>query len=328
MSASLAQLTTLRSQHAEALLEYLSWVAGALESAEKLPAYMGSTSLDELYIDPDVLKIERVTVADQGKEAGERTREERDASAPHQEQLAAEARDIGEGQRRLREEEREVRIAWAAERDRLGFGTGGRAVIIGPPGQGKTLLARMSACQIAAGSLRILESRRALANEVALPVVVSLDALVRALPEGSRPPEEALLHALRVALHESGCPARAVPHVLARVRTEHAWLLLDALDEVEKVGELPRVFVPLAEWQSRVVITSRPYGYAAQRLPFPVTEYRLAPFTPMQAEAFIERWGGDVERQARLTDLLGRSPAIAIGLANSPHVLVAQRNPA
>ena len=90
MSAALAQFATLRSQHAEALLVYLSWVAGALESAEKLPAYMGGRSLAELYIDPDVLKIERVPVTDRGeevsrdREAGERRDD--DVSAQHREQ--------------------------------------------------------------------------------------------------------------------------------------------------------------------------------------------------------------------------------------------------
>src|SRR5262249_21398659 len=150
----------------------------------------------------------------------------------------------------------------------------------------------------------------------------SLNALATRLPAEGKP-WNALKEGLSLVLAEASCPRQALPYIERHVVEERTWLFLDALDEVEPQYEtqLGRILTALESWPGRVVITSRPYAYAAQRLPFDaVTEYRLAPLTPVHAEEFVDRWGGSAEKAAALKALLSESPA-AGDLAQNPFLL-------
>ena len=280
MTATLGQLVGVRSQVAMGLLEYFQWVIEAPDRVETLPAYMGGRTRTELYIEPDVLERERKADAELprfAREDGEAREESRAAEREPgpREHIAPEAQDIGEealyGER---EGETERRVTWAEEREELRRSSHSRAVVLGPPGQGKSLLAQMTAHDLAREAHEALSTQQSGLESLPLPIVVTFNALAeQTIPAGATP-GQALRRALAGVLRETGCPRIAANYLAGHAHDRRSWLFLDALDEAGDDEALTRIFAALEKWQSRVIIASRPYGYAGQRLPFDVIESR------------------------------------------------------
>jgi HEAT repeat protein len=211
-------------------------------------------------------------------------------------------------------------LKWTAAVEDLGLQPGRRVVVLAPPGQGKTLLTRMTARSLARAARDHLLWQGAGLDDVPLPVVVPLDRLV---PEGGAPSPASVLRAFRdtlaAALRGQGCAEVVARYLADHCHEERAWLVLDALDEVSESGKttLRVLFGALKanarEWACRVLVTSRPGGYEGPRWPFD-REYHLAPFAAEQVHAFVDNWfaAGPAQPAAevRILDLLRHNPAI------------------
>jgi antitoxin component of RelBE/YafQ-DinJ toxin-antitoxin module len=319
MKATLQQLVQVRSQLAESLMEYFRQVMEAPDLPETIPPYLGERTPTALYIAPDVLKWERKPEPTTTRpDADGRGRGAKDRDEQPKTQFAAEARDIGEetiyGEH---ERETERRVAWANERRQMGLKQNRCAVVLAPPGQGKSLLTQMTASELAKESYIVLDEQREDVQSVSLPVVVTLQSLIitqqKLAAKGKimgKTPDEAWRLTLTTVLIEMGYPKLAVEYLVSHVHQQRCWLFLDALDEAGDDEVLGNLFKALKDWQCCVLITSRPYGYR-MKLPFDlVTEYRLAPLTTAQARQFIDKWFAGNDRQAMMNHLLSRSPSV------------------
>jgi HEAT repeat protein len=298
--------------------EYFESLA-ELPDRPPLPAYLGTRTPTSLYVPAEVLK----------QEGGERTPQSPSASpAAIPITVPSDARDLGEaaiyGEGH---EDRERRVPWDVERRLLERGPG-RVALLAPPGAGKSFLAQMTASDMARRGLSLLASGSEGLDKVQLPVFLTLPSLAEAFADvagegGIRraaAPEPALRRSLALALVQQGCPARAAGYLAHHAREPRAWLFLDGLDDVSQTAPLSRMLQIMDPWPSRLVLTSRPYGYDATLLPSPATRYRLAPFSPGQVQALIRRWFGEGDERRRMEALLQRSPSVR-HMAQSPFLL-------
>ena len=281
--------------------------------------YLGGRSPGDLYIEPDVLK--RTPRANQTRRDGREGREEEAIRRAHPEQSSPEAREIGEqdiyGECMQEEEER---VSWEREMEEMRRGKPRCAVILGPPGQGKTELWRMTARRKALEALQELAKGQISLDRVILPVKMTLRKLSDSSKEAGESTEAALRRLLRAEV--GGEVGRYAKEHLQEARV---WLFLDALDEVpaERRGLLSEYFQVLERWQCHVVITSRPYAFSQWSLPFPEAKqrvYRLAPLNDSQAQSLVGAWFGDKPRGEVLRNLLRSSVAVR-RMAQSPYLL-------
>jgi formylglycine-generating enzyme required for sulfatase activity len=271
---TLDRLVSVRSQLALGLEAYLR----AFVDLTAWPAspFLGGRCLVDMYLPPDVVKRDRL-----------------DAAA------IARRREADRRGAFVREDERLQRTPWAVERQRIQ-----RAVILGRPGEGKTLLTRLTCRAVAQESLTALMNQVQAASEIAVPIwlrvedilkagsvqravetsTAAADAIERAYPAGAPRPSGALV---------SG-------HLVAALSRPSTWLFLDALDEREApLVDVRTALRSLANLPCRIVVTCRPYAYDASELPFlpdqpNVSEYELAPLTSDQQREFIvSRWFRD-----------------------------------
>jgi len=291
-----------------ALERYLEKVAQAVE--ENPEVYLGGRSPATLYVEPDVLKRVRTLPPPHQRDPAHQQEPE------HRPSLPSEALDIGEealwGER---PQETEERVPWGQELDRIGEGQARVAVLTGPPGSGKTLLARITACALAQQAQEDLSgplTKRA--DEVTLPVYVRLQALAGKHAPPGKTPDESLRGALRSVLRESGHTDEdefALDYLAVHMHERRVWLFLDGLDEADQTDTLRSYFHVLNGWQCRVVIASRPHAYAAWASTLQsrdIAQYRLAPFTAQQATKFIDNWTG--ARASQIRDLFQRSHSV------------------
>jgi HEAT repeat protein len=289
MDAVLEQLVSTRSQLSEGLMAYLRLVRD-LPDTDAL-AFIGARRLPEIYIPPDVLNNER-----KGKGSQQRTDQ------------AGTASPINEDQRQF-SRDKDTRRRIPSERELRNVS---RAVILGRPGEGKTLLAKMRARALAEASLRELNGRETDPRHVAIPVWVRL-ADVAQKGSVSAAVEITIRSWLGDSCHsKEGLPfiEALVRHVSAALPTKQCFLFLDALDEVTNRRELKSALGPLRNAETRVLVTSRPYGYDRSLLPFAsVSEYELAPFTPRQRRQFVHNWfKHDTRCQANVLELVQGNP--------------------
>jgi HEAT repeat protein len=215
-------------------------------------------------------------------------------------------------------------VAWAsvAERHR-------HMVVLGQPGYGKTWLLRSEAHRLAvAAQHRLFDG--ADPGEITLPLWVRLDELAGQLASESGADG---MPGARLAMALSGLLAsryRLLP-TFAGWLAEHlahgrCVLLLDALDEVTSRTDLTRLSEALSDFternpKARLVITSRLAGYAGVPLQIPdVTHVELMPFTPTDAETFIDAWFPKPADAQRVRDQIRANPAL-LGLSRIPLLL-------
>jgi Cdc6-like AAA superfamily ATPase len=140
------------------------------------PPYLAGRKASELYVAPDVLvRVKRVREEPPGPGGREAGSEPRGVS-----RLPETALEVGEvypyG---FRVEEADERLSWQRVRQRM-EGAQRAVVVLGPPGQGKTQLVRMTARELARQAREALEEQREAFDRVPLPVVVRCQALAEA----------------------------------------------------------------------------------------------------------------------------------------------------
>jgi hypothetical protein len=183
-------------------------------------------------------------------------------------------------------------------------------VVLGPPGQGKTQLVRMTARELARQAREALEEQREAFDQVPLPVVLRCQALAEAEMPSDVAADEVLRRRIKALLLGAKAPESVADYVADHCHEERCWLFLDALDEVAEPERLKAFWGVLRQWQTRVVLTSRPYAYQGG-LPFQPLECRLAPFVARQTRALVERWhAGDSGRAAPLLQTLRSSAGL------------------
>ncbi|MBI3968810.1 MAG: NACHT domain-containing protein, partial [Chloroflexi bacterium] len=326
---TLVDAAQIVSSEASELLAYFGVLDQAPDAAAARPIYLDDHVPTKLYVEPNVLKRERKP----DQLAGPGTLDARRGAAVEGEEpsgrigppAASEAEDLGEDLYRERRDETEQLVPWASERDDLRRRPERCAVLLGPPGGGKSLLMRMTAREIARLSSKGLQDQATSVAEVELPIVVPLDVLAGRAPTSGETVTEALRASLRDALVRQGCPQLGANYLAEHAHEQRTWLFLDALDEV---GEGHRETLALyldellknPEWRCRIVLTTRPYGYGLVTWPLPVIQYRLAPFSLDQAREFVSHWFEGTPKEAAMRRLLASSQAVQL-LSQNPFLL-------
>lgn len=227
---------------------------------------------------------------------------------------------------------------WAEER-----GKAGRALILGRPGEGKTLLTRLSCRDVARDSLALLRTRTRPVSGIPIPIWLRFENLLKATDPSSNPGHgggeksdplqvaldatvpQAVANAVKLYFKGRGrvpSPRFASDHIRGALGRPSTWLFIDALDEPGKNASasadvnrsaalLPLKTLPTG---SHVVMTSRTREYnKARDLPqgLPdgwLTEYELEPMNSSQQRTFIRTWYGQSPKADDLWSLLDGHP--------------------
>ncbi len=303
MGTTLAQLVSIRSRTAEALEQYYR---SLLERLDRTPWYRDDAFVcaSDIAIPAQVLKEDtRLPDADRKHEASEETRDERE---PGHARLDPEIARLYEEPTR---EKRRLQVTWDAERASLS-----RAVVLGPPGGGKTFLTVTTTLDLAAEGLRLLHEGRTPLDRLPLPVHLALPDLVQSGPPSA--PLDGLIDLLNQQNHNR--LAGLEPWLRQQLPTERCWLVLDALDEVPKADrrrlmQWLEALAPIGEWRSRIVLTCRSADYEREGIPWTqLTEYELAGLGPFELRRFVEGWfRADVVRSEALRRVLDLNYALA-----------------
>ena len=275
--------------------------------------YLGARTQSALYIEPDVLKREKKA----GNAPKDREGGKRDQPTPGP--LPEDAREIGE-RPALHDGEIERRVKWAEEREVLRFSNRRCAVILAPPGQGKSQLGRMTAAKLADESWQGLHDRTVAVSEMPLPVFLTFEELTSREMQPDDSDEDAFRNALTAALRTKY--AHAADYIARHAHDQRTWVFLDALDELpdDRRGLLATFLSVLAVWQCRIVLTSRPYAYNDHSLPFASETYRLPELSTQQQQDFLDRWFAESEQPHRMRTLLRDSSSIQ-RMCENPYLL-------
>jgi hypothetical protein len=270
-----------------------------------LPVYLGRRLLSELYIEPDVLRDVIHTVREPAKrEAGNA-----EPGGPENDP----ANDEDDGRVKLEaatEAEEKYRDKEVTQRERAArralWPNTRRAVIIGDPGEGETVLAKHLLRELATRSLRELDAGETPIAQVTAPVFLRLADLAES---------DTLDEAIRAGITRMTGAGRAfsealVRHLVTAIRGGNGTIILDGLDEVAtaRLPVIRRHLETLDPLPCRVVLTSRPYGYQRGGVPFAqLDQFELAPLDANQRRAFVEEWFCESQRpdwQARVQELV------------------------
>lgn len=175
-----------------------------------------------------------------------------------------------------------------------------RAVILGPPGSGKSTALRFIAVDLLSDSPQTVETNRKWAG--AIPIVVPFAFWTRALSEGTVNLEECLRRWLSAYSQEE-----LFGLVQGALSDSRLLLLVDGLDEwhSEKSGQvalhLLRVFADTSK--TPIVVTSRPYalGQLHQTFGEKWAQASIAPLSVRQRAQLCEKWFS-IKRERDSTD--------------------------
>src|SRR2546425_2915697 len=121
---------------------YYQQLIGATDAAELRPAYLGPRLPSDIYIQPDLLRRQRVLDSREPSNPGDLPERR---PWPRRTEGSVETQDIEErGLYGERFQETERRESWVHVYARLNHGGMRSTVILGPPGQGKTQLLAMA----------------------------------------------------------------------------------------------------------------------------------------------------------------------------------------
>jgi len=309
-TATLGQLVTLRSQLEIGLEAYLRDVAAL--TAWPAPEIAGGVArLDHLYQAPDVQP--------------RASRRGRGGAEPGGDQD-----EFG------RDDWSRERLAW----DLVWPAIDRPVVVLGAPGQGKTLLTQKTAAAVATASLATASRESRQLADVPLPLWLRAEHLMKAgsLRGAIEMHVGAIVEsALKRRVPDAATRPAALPAIeyLANApQSRDTWLFIDSLDESEWDRHV--FHQELAKLTCRIVLTRRPYGYDSSHLVFvpatdrdseddaadtAVVEYDLAALMPAQRDQFIAEWfADDLEAASRLVHLLRTSRRFA-DLLRNPHLL-------
>jgi len=295
---------------------YYEDLIAAPDAVEMRPAYLGARLPSDVYIEPDVLRRQRVVDFREHSSLDDTSHERR---RPCPNEASVEALDIEEAAlygERFQEIER--RESWTQVYARLSRGGMRTAVILGPPGQGKTQLIAMAVRRIAIEEDERIRKQNCGLSALRLPIRMSC----KQLANGTEASEAAIAQAVQVNL-DSQCSPVVRNYIVSQLQQERAWIFLDALDEIaeEDRQRFRARLATLASWSCRIILTSRPYGYSAQTVPLTqITELHLAPLSARQTEEFTEEWYPAAQQRTRMHELVRQSRSVQ-ALSQNPFLL-------
>jgi HEAT repeat protein/DNA-binding winged helix-turn-helix (wHTH) protein len=163
-----------------------------------------------------------------------------------------------------------------------------RAVVIGLPGEGKTLLTQITARRLAEDALGSLEADPKLLSRLTIPIY---------LPCARVATHSTVAQAVASEIERFLCeqePQSVIELVktviVTSLREGRAFLLLDALDEVASGSDVRQPLLSLHA-SCRVLVTSRPSAAWHAHLPLGrLTVCTLAPLDDEGRKRFIEQW--------------------------------------
>jgi hypothetical protein len=188
------------------------------------------------------------------------------------------------------DESRRERVAWAHA-----WQAHRCAVLLGHPGEGKTLLTRMTVRALAEDSLAKFTAQRHEVHDIRMPVCVRLSEVAehQSLEAAVRTSIQTLLTGLEPTAPAAPLTDLVVSHVQAMLCTDRCCLFLEALEEVpdNQRARLTSALERLRHAACRVVVTSRPYEYYRGILPLGnAATYALAPLSLQQQQQFLAAW--------------------------------------
>jgi HEAT repeat protein len=286
-----------------AMFEYLKHAVGLLDALT--PKYFDTSNgtrrtLSEMYIEPEVYKDD-VKLEGPAMPDGPDKR-----MAKVQYELPTEEAEL---LRYFREQLQNRRYAWKDEWQKVRHG-----VIIGYPGDGKSVLARKLVHDVAKESMTLLTTGAKATTQISVPIFIRLQDVGET---------KSLEAALRRRLPSTTSPALMDYLVNDKdkfLESELAWVVLDGLDEVDEKhdADVKRELTRLAQGKCRVLLTSRPYRYRRADLPFSqLSEFKLAPLTEVQQRTFMEDWFHDPKRRQALEVLKRNNPSVAEMMRNA-----------
>ena len=210
------------------------------------------------------------------------------------------------------------RVPWASVQERMRGDGLPMVVVTGPPGYGKSQLARMTLRELAQEGQNSLTAQ---ANLETLPLPIGLTCTELA---GQVDPQNVLLTKLRERFGKKSAVADYVGRQIENARDgsapsqERIWFVVDGLDRVpaDLSEKLTAALDTVASWKCRVIVTSRPEVYKEREGQFKrlgAAVYELAPWSNGQLERFLSLWFAgrpEAERQ-RVADALRQSPSLA-----------------
>ena len=174
-------------------------------------------------------------------------------------------------------------VDWKREQRRIS-----RAVVLGGPGSGKSMLTQLTALGLAQSARDDLVIQRRDVEQIPLVVHLPLPALALL-----QQPDFGQL-----------APA-AAGYVVARLNHPQTWLILDGLDEVDP-GHRPSLDACLRQvdtlrWRSRLLLTCRPANYERGHVPWrQLVVYELAPLRlPQEGRKLVANWFGAGDARGR-----------------------------
>jgi hypothetical protein len=290
-----AQLTELAKE--AALAAYRGWVANDLMYADHRGIegvtrheHVASLQLDDVYVLPRLVsQREQAQAEERALDLLDRLHREAELAPDRRAQLEMEYVVVtGERWRPGPESEDEGLALGDALRDSRS------AVVIGGPGVGKSTLSRYLARVCALGADE-METRLGWGEELT-PVLLPLALFAEARRER---PFLSLRGFLDERLVERG--GEALRAAVADAFADGTMMiLLDGVDEVPDTRDRGLLVQAVEEFiadhdSSRVLVTSRPYGYVRLRGDLP--HYTLPNFSHDQVEEFIRKWQWAYERK-------------------------------
>jgi len=296
MMATVADLVSVRSQQAQSIASYYE---ALIDKLDRTPWYRSTEviRLSSIVIPVRVLKEETRSPGDFA--AGMKAEKDREAPLSRH-KVDPEIAALYEEPIKRRKE-----AAWELERENIR-----RAVVLGPPGGGKTFLTQATGLDRAHEGLRNLKNRSRPLHELPCPVCLDSEDLPQvelSLAETNTfqaevPGVDDLAESLlRLVTRKYGFSPRFEPWFRERLSSPDFWLILDALDQV-KPAQLSCLTAWLVaidsklkskKWNCRVLLTCRAGNYDRGMIPWTsLTEYELSPLQFRDIGDLIGRWYG------------------------------------
>lgn len=190
-----------------------------------------------------------------------------------------------------------------------------RVLLLGDPGQGKSLLLQMAARKIAIFARNCLQRQQHTEDTVPLPILLTAKSLK------SQPRGEDASEGLRSVLKKCLKDAKRGPadYVADHAHEWRTWLLIDGVDEVQP-NQIQWALNTLEKWNCRLILTSRPDDLAIARLPFEYIAYRILPLDTRGVKKFLNNWYRGQKMGDQVSNWINAVPLVA-ELASTPLLL-------
>ncbi len=179
-----------------------------------------------------------------------------------------------------------------------------RAIIVGPPGGGKTTLAATAVISIARMAEAAINTRSSSLDDLPFPVFLSLEML-------GRTSEDSLAAAAMAQLRPKSRLLES--WISARLFTARCTWILDGLDQVAGEAARKRIFAWLDQIRGRgpVIVTCRTAVFDQMNLSVGYDRYDLAPFSADEVRRFVRRfYSADTSRGDHFSDILAHNPSL------------------